>query len=71
MGNYFCTDAKEIMRHHNKDCSARNILTPIQIDNDIKGFKLPLSEREIEALKVSWENVRIKWVDICAIAFRR
>ncbi|XP_065665071.1 neuroglobin isoform X3 [Hydra vulgaris] len=71
MGNYYCTDKKELIKLFNKSCSARNRYTPIDLDNSINGFKLPLSEREIEALKDSWEKVRTKWVDICGIAFSR
>ena len=71
MGCSISTSINKDTIEKNIDCSAENVLIPIQIKNDIRYFKFPLSKREIEALKNSWDTVKTKWVELSAVAFRR
>ncbi|XP_065665069.1 uncharacterized protein LOC105851027 isoform X3 [Hydra vulgaris] len=55
----------------NELCSAENVLTPVQIKNEVRYFKFPLSKKEVEALKNSWDHVKSRWFELLKVVFRR
>ena len=69
MGN-ICTLPSGI-HPQNTHCSAVKELIPVLIHSETKFVKMPLSFKEIAALKKSWVTAKKVWNEICTDAFAR